>query len=489
MRRELGSLNLSRAEFEELVRRGYDQVPLIQRRPLGDLAPRDLVRVVDGPERMLLESTRAGEEPGRYSIVGANVIERLTAKGDSFTRNGVTSHGNPMQELRKMMAGYRGYRPPGAPLFVGGGIGYFSYECNRYFERLPAARRDDVEVPDIYVVVCDRAFVIDHATNELLLLASGNDYDNCMRGLAQLAELAQQAESAARAKRERTPALPATADFASNFEREEYERAVTRVKEYIRSGDVYQVNLSQRLSVPFHGDSFALYDTLGELSPVHFASYLELDGFEVACASPERLVRLEGQRVYTRPIAGTRRRGSQEEDARFIQELRTDEKEVSEHAMLVDLERNDLGRVCSYGSVRVSKLMDIVKYAHVIHIESEVEGALAAGKDFVDVIEAMFPGGTITGMPKVRTMQIIAELEPTCRALYTGSIGYLSFTGEMDLNIVIRTILIKDGAAYVNVGGGVVWDSVPAREYKETLNKARSQLSALASQGDPPCYS
>jgi para-aminobenzoate synthetase component I len=281
---------------------------------------------------------------------------------------------------------------------------------------------------------------------------------------------------------------PVQADFSSNFSREGYEAAVSRIQEYIRSGDVYQVNLSQRLEVPTEATGLELYRTLSRMSPVHFASYLDLDGFEIVSASPERLVRLEGGRLFTRPIAGTRRRGSEVEDARFIHELKTDIKEVSEHTMLVDLERNDLGRVSAFGTVRVAKLMDIVKYAAVIHIESEVVGELADGKDWIDVIAAMFPGGTVTGMPKIRTMEIIAELEPNVRGVYTGSIGYVSFTGETDLNIVIRTIVVKDKTAYLSVGGGVVWDSNPPREYKETLNKARSALLALHSHGgQTPC--
>jgi anthranilate/para-aminobenzoate synthase component I len=215
---------------------------------------------------------------------------------------------------------------------------------------------------------------------------------------------------------------------------------------------------------------------------VHFASYLEQDGLEVVSASPERLVRVEDGRALTRPIAGTRRKGTPEENARFIHELRTNEKEQAEHAMLVDLERNDLGRVCAYGSVQVTKLMEITEYAHVIHIESEVVGRLAPGVEPLDVVAAVFPGGTITGVPKIRTQQIITELEPQARGLYTGSLGYLSFTGELDLNIVIRTMVLKDGRAWVQVGGGIVQDSEPRREYQETLHKARSLLLALSAR-------
>jgi para-aminobenzoate synthetase component I len=470
---------LSRSEFERFCAQGFNQIPLIDRVPLGGLTPSALLATLgDARDRILLESTRVSPEDGRYSIVVMDSFEKFTAKGRTYTRNGRTHDGDPIEALRALMRRWKGYRPPATPLFCGGAIGYFAYECNRYFEDLPLHARDDLAIPDIYLILTNTLVVFDHVEAELLLIASGRDYDACLERLRKLAAIVDEA----RAYRER--AVPVGVDtvlanFSANFSREDYEAAVARVQEYIRAGDVYQVNLSQKLEVPIETAGIALYQTLSQLSPVHFASYLDLDGFEIVSASPERLVRLEKGRLFTRPIAGTRRRGSEEEDERFIHELKTDEKEVSEHAMLIDLERNDLGRVSSFGSVRIEKLMEIVKYAHVIHIESEIVGDLSDGKDFVDVIGAMFPGGTITGMPKIRTMEIIAELEPDARTIYTGSVGYISFAGEMDLNIVIRTILVKDKKAHVNVGGGVVWDSIPSQEYKETLNKARSQLMAL----------
>ncbi len=472
----------SRSDFEQLVARGYNQVPLIARQPIAGLTPTALAAAAPGPERILLESTRFSEEDGRYSIVALEARRRLKAKGDVYELDGVAGRGDPMALLRELMRGYRGHRPEGAPLFCGGAIGYFAYECNRYFEALPAHPHDDLAIPDLYLLLVDRCAVFDHLKGELLLVASGDDYGACEAGLGALAALVERARA-----NPRPPARAGVegelAPFRSNFARPEYEAAVARVQEYVRAGDVYQVNLSQRLEVPVRSGGLELYETLSRLNPVHFASYLGLDGFDVVSASPERLVRLEGGRLMTRPIAGTRRRGTPEEDERFVRELKTDVKEVSEHAMLVDLERNDLGRVSAYGTVKVTKLMEITKYAHVIHIESEVEGRLEPGRDFLDVIGATFPGGTITGVPKVRTMEVIAELEPNARGIYTGSIGYINFAGEMDLNIVIRTILLKGGTAYVNVGGGVVWDSVPEREYKETLNKARSQLTALSQHG------
>jgi para-aminobenzoate synthetase component 1 len=478
-------LFLNRRDFTQLVAQGYNQVPLIARVPLEGLTPTALVAACPNRDRVLLESTRVSEEEGRYSIVAPKPFRKLTAKGDVYFLDGVQGRGDPTQVLRATMATWRGYRPAGAPLFCGGAVGYFAYECNHYFEKLPAHPCDDVNIPDLYLLIVDRCLVVDHVAGELLLIASGDDYDACQAGLAELEALVERAR-----RSPRPPVREAVegelAAFCSNFDPAAYGRAVERVREYVRSGDVYQVNLSQRLEVPVRSNGLELYETLSKLNPVHFASYLHLDDFDIVSASPERLVRLEGGRLMTRPIAGTRRRGTPEEEESFVRELKTDVKEVSEHAMLVDLERNDLGRVSAYGTVKVTKLMEIVKYAHVMHIESEVEGRLEAGKDFLDVIGATFPGGTITGVPKVRTMEVITELEPTARGIYTGSIGYINFAGDMDLNIVIRTILLKHQTAYVNVGGGVVWDSTPTREYKETLNKARSQLTALNQHGSLP---
>lgn len=478
----MNALSLSKPEFDRLVAAGYNQIPLIARVPVAGLTPTALIAAAPEGDRILLESTRHSEENGRYSIVVPASARRLTAKGDVYVLDGESGRGDPMSVLRILMKSFRGYRPEGAPLFCGGAVGYFAYECNRYFEGLPQHPVDDVPIPDLYLLVVDHFVTFDHSTDELLLIASGDDHAACRARLDVLASWVERARANPRGP-VRVGVEGNVSSFTSNFAQEQYESAVERVQAYVRSGDVYQVNLSQRLEVPVGSSALAIYETLSRLSPVHFASYLQLDGFDIVSASPERLVRLEEGRLMTRPIAGTRRRGTPEEDARFVEELLTDVKEISEHAMLVDLERNDLGRVSRYGSVRVTRPMAITKYAHVMHLESEVEGVLEEGKDCLDVIAATFPGGTITGVPKVRTMEVITELEPNARGIYTGSIGYLSFAGGMDLNIVIRTILLKDSTAYVNVGGGVVWDSIPKREYKETMNKARSQLTALGQHG------
>ncbi len=471
---------LDRPRFDALVARGYTQVPVVRRLPTSALRPTDLLRALPPGHRFLLESTRVSAE-GRYSFLGSRPFLRFTAKGAQAFIDGEPQPGAPLDVLRGLLRRWRGVRLPGLPLFCGGAVGFFAYEASHYSESLPRHPRDDLALPDISLSFVDTFLAVDHQEGHVLAVATGSDWDDCARRLEALEACVRRAVPTPRPVL--SPLETPTVEWQSNFTQDAYMVAVERVREYIRAGDTYQVNLSQRLRVDFPSEPLALYELLSAANPVHFASYLEGEGFHVVSASPERLVRVEDGKATTRPIAGTRRRGTPEEDARFVHELRTSEKELAEHAMLVDLERNDLGRVCAYGTVEVAKLMEIVEYAHVLHIESEVTGRLAPGVEPLDVVGALFPGGTISGVPKIRTMQLITELEPHARGLYTGSLGYLSFAGDLDLNIVIRTLVVKDGHAYAQVGGGIVHDSQPRQEYKETLNKARSQLLALSACG------
>lgn len=357
------------------------------------------------------------------------------------------------------------------PDFQGGAIGYISYDCVRYIEKLPSIACDDLNMPDLYFLVFDDVFVYDHHASFLYFIT----------------HYVEGEEQQANERLERYEQLWTTdfsdvsRPFIPNYEKEEavsmseeqFMEAVKKVRTYIAQGDVFQVNLSVRQSKRLLTHPFTIYEKLRTLNPSPYMAYMHFPEFQIVSGSPELLVKKKGKYVSTRPIAGTRSRGKTiQEDDQIAQSLLANEKERAEHLMLVDLERNDLGRVCAYGTVKVDEFMVIEKYSHVMHLVSHVSGQLAEGKDAFDVISAVFPGGTITGAPKVRTMEIIEELEPVRRGIYTGSIGWIGFDGDMELNIAIRTMIAKDGLAYVQAGAGIVIDSQPEHEYKECLKKA-----------------
>jgi len=348
-------------------------------------------------------------------------------------------------------------------------------------------KKDDTRagLPDCYFLLVDAVIIFDHLKDKIYLVASGLPEMEPARAAKyakeRLCELREYLEPLSGKAEYNGHLRPSSSlNLESNFTKSEFEEMVRVAKEYIRAGDIFQVNLSQRLSCPVEGDYLGLYKRIRRINPSPFAAYLELPELTVVSCSPERLIKLEGDRVQTRPIAGTRPRGkTYQEDQALWAELILNEKERAEHIMLVDLERNDLGRICEYGTVQVDELMVIEDYSHVFHIVSNICGKLERGRDCFDLIRACFPGGTITGTPKIRSMEIIDELEPTRRGLYTGSIGYLSFSGNLDLNIVIRTFIICNQMAYIQVGSGIVADSVPEREYHETLYKAQALVAAL----------
>jgi aminodeoxychorismate synthase component I len=357
-----------------------------------------------------------------------------------------------------------------------GAYGLFCYDAGRYIENLPDSTIDDLLIPDVDVLFPRRWLCFDHEHGRVIAVAES---------YPALEEIEEAVSAAARAPKVELD-LPIDGHSRaeslktdSNFAVEDYHAMVARAREYVWAGDIFQTNLSQRLHVPYAGESALLYRVLRRVNPSPFAGYLRLSGYELHSSSPERLVRLRGRVADTRPIAGTRRRGRDfTEDGILADDLNLDPKERAEHIMLVDLERNDLGRVCEYGSVHVDELMVNERYSHVIHIVSNVTGTLFETKDAVDLLRAMFPGGTITGCPKVRCMEIIDELETVRRGPYTGSFGFLGYNGDMDTNIVIRTLVRVDGHLYAQAGGGIVADSVPAREYLETLSKAEAMVGA-----------
>lgn len=439
----------------------------------------------------LLESVTGGEQLARYSILG--VRPRLVIR----TKGSRVSHETPAARLETSLADGQdpldvlkgamrpGLAVPGLPKFHGGAVGMLGYDLVRFFERLPDSCEDDLAVDDMAMMLCDEVAVFDHAKNTLRLIVNAEPTEAAYD--AAVARLSEMRERLAAPR----PPLPEgswpTHPVTSNVEREVFEANVSRVIDYIAEGDGIQMVLSQRFETRVDAHPLSVYRALRALNPSPYMFLLRFGDMDVVGASPEILVSLNRQEARVRPIAGTRMRGATEiEDEALAAELLADEKERAEHIMLVDLGRNDLGRVCETGSVKVGHLMEVERYSHVMHIVSDVRGTLAEGHDGFDLVRATFPAGTVSGAPKVRAMQIIDELETTRRGLYAGSAGYFGYDGDLDLCIAIRTILIKDGKAYVQAGAGIVYDSIPASEFAETENKARACLRAieLAQRGD-----
>ncbi|PGN44356.1 aminodeoxychorismate synthase, component I [Bacillus cereus] len=421
-------------------------------------------------QHILLESGRGG----RYNIVGLNPVAVIRGKDETLhiSESGkeTIKRGNPLDLMQEYMEQWKTDYNPEYPPFQGGAIGYFSYDCIRYIEKLPSLAEDDINIPDIFFLLFDDVFVYDQKEQVLWVITHYVDkYEEAKERLNEWKSLWM------------TEAPEVTVPFESSEKKSEavafteagFMKAVECIQEYIGAGDVFQVNLSTRQERTLQTHPLEIYTSLREINPSPYMGYLELGDFQIVSGSPELLIKKQGTEVSTRPIAGTRSRGADEqEDEELARELIENEKERAEHVMLVDLERNDLGRVCKYGTVEVDEFMVIEKYSHVMHIVSNVRGEVEEDKDAFDLVKAVFPGGTITGAPKIRTMEIIEELEPVRRGIYTGSIGWIGYSGDTELNIVIRTLLAKDGKAHVQAGAGIVIDSNPENEYKESLKKA-----------------
>jgi len=445
-------------------------------------------------DAFLLESVEGGAALARYSFLGVNSRASLKTKGNEvWLREGDREEGStlppgrdPLHEVQDLMARFRYVQTPGLPRFCGGMVGYLGYDTVRFFERLPDAPPDDRNIPDCHLLLTDTVLIFDSVRHSIKVLNNAfvqgdarAAYDEACRKIeATLACLEREPVQAA--------LLPVSGKLPeiepqSNMTRAEFESKVEKIREYIHAGDCVQVVPSQRFSTPLRAAPFDVYRALRHISPAPYMFYLSLGDVQLIGASPEILVTEDNGFVRTRPLAGTRRRGeSPEEDAALEQELLADPKERAEHIMLVDLHRNDIGRVCEYGSVVVDEFMTVERYSHVMHIVSNVIGRLRKDKNAFDLLRAAFPAGTLSGAPKIRAMEIIDEVEPTRRGPYGGAIGYFSFSGNLDTCITLRTLVAKDGVAYVQAGGGVVADSVPAAEYEETRNKARAALRAVA---------
>ena len=439
----------------------------------------------------LLESVEGGERIGRYSFLGGKPEKVFIARGKTITleegseRHSYECDKDPLTELARVMDEYRPVAIKGLPRFSGGAVGYMAYDAVRYFEEIPDNNPDDLDLPDIFFVFTDTILIFDRVSHTIKIVSNAHVTENPESAYGEAIRKIEAIEASLRKPLPIKPIevipAPRAVPFRSNMSREEFKEIVRRAKEYIRAGDVIQVVLSQRLETAVKATPFNVYRALRSVNPSPYMFYLQFGEIYLVGSSPEVHVRCEDGVVEVRPIAGTRRRGRDEEEDRVLErELLADPKERAEHIMLVDLGRNDIGRVCRYGTVRPKELMIIERYSHVMHIVSDVQGALSEGKDSFEVMRASFPAGTVSGAPKVRAMELIDELENRRRGPYAGAVGYFSFSGNLDSCITIRTILIKGDKAFVQAGAGIVADSVPEREYEETLSKARGMLRAIA---------
>jgi len=478
---------INQAEFNALAAQGYNRIPLVLE-TFADLdTPLSLyLKLANQPFSYLLESVQGGERFGRYSIIGLPAKTRIVAYGrqiqvlESDTVVEVAENTNPLDFVKSYQARFKTPPYAGLPRFTGGLAGYFGYETVRYIEKRLAntIKPDDIQTPDVLLLVSEQLAVVDNLSGKLyfIVYANANEtnaYEKAHSTLDTLLKLLRKTavipESAPSAKTEAT----------SEFGEENFKAAVQRAQQYILDGDIMQVVLSQRMSQPFSASPLSLYRALRSLNPSPYMFYYDMGDHHVVGASPEILVRLENGTVTARPIAGTRPRGkTREQDITLAEELLADPKERAEHVQLMDLGRNDVGRVAVTGTVKVTDNMMIERYSHVMHIVSNVEGKLKPGMDAIDVIKATFPAGTVSGAPKVRAMEIIDELEPSKRGIYAGAVGYLGFNGDMDVAIAIRTGVIKNNMLYVQAGAGIVADSIPQSEWIETQNKARAVLRA-----------
>lgn len=490
---------MTKPEFQEVLKlaENYNLIP-ISRTLLADTETpiRVFQHFYDEPYAFLLESAEGGANLARYSFIGTDPFMVIRGKKGRFfiQRRGeeTVTEGNPIEILRHLMAEYSSPALPDLPRFTGGAVGFFGYDLLQYYENIPPHSHDDLNMEDIEFMFCDMVIAFDHVKHQIRIIANvhipeGGDeeairqaYEHTVSRMERAAMKLQTPLESDRIFGQIVPETVELGEFRSNVTKEKFMTNVEKAKEYIRAGEILQVVLSQRFEIETTVSPLQVYRVLRMTNPSPYMYVLKLRDEIIVGTSPELLVRVEGERVVTRPIAGTRPRGATpEEDERLVQDLLADEKERAEHIMLVELGQDDLSRVSEKGTVNCDSFMEIERYSHVMHIVSNISGKLQQGKDFFDAFIACLPAGTVSGAPKIRAMEIIAELENEARGAYAGAIGYLGFSGNLDSCITIRTIIFKDGKAYVQAGAGIVEDSVPANEYEETVNKAKALLSAI----------
>jgi len=478
------------AEFKKLAEKG-NLIP-VYREILADVeTPVSVLMKLQKKEHVyLLESVEGGEKWGRYSFLGTDAGVVFKVHGDKVIieddgKITTKEHkGNPLHFLRELLNRYKPVSIPGLPRFYGGAVGYLGYEMVRYFENLPPSPPDDLNLDESVFVISDSLMIFDNVRHTIKVVACAytentdsieESYSASCRKIEDMIDTISAAAS-----HKTAAARDGEVNFTSNMTPDQYRAAIEKAKEYIVAGDIIQVVLSQRFETECHSHPIDLYRALRFINPSPYLFFLKMDDLILIGSSPEVMVRKEEDTMELRPIAGTRKRGKTEQEDRILSdELLSDEKERAEHVMLVDLGRNDLGRVAQTGSVQVNQYMVVEKYSHVMHLVSNVRAHLAKGKDAFDVLAATFPAGTLTGAPKVRAMEIISELEKVKRGPYGGAVGYFSFSGNMDLCITIRTMVLKNGKVYVQAGAGIVYDSVPESEHQESLNKSRGMLQAV----------
>ena len=484
---------ISKNDFNKLVKKGYNRIPLMCE-VLADLDTplSTYTKICNFPYSYLFESVEGGEKWGRYSIIGlpAKKIISVTGEKIKITENSKLideyNTSDPLKEIEKIQQSYKVAQIEGMPRFSGGLVGYFGYETIRYIEpKLNKNNKEDpIGSPDILLMVSDEVVVFDSLSGKLFIIVHAdpkkNDaYSNALQRLDDISGMLRDNQNN-KSQSDNSRDVNEN-DFVSGFTQKNYEKAVDTIKNYIVNGDAMQVVLSQRLSIPFQSKPINLYRALRSLNPSPYMYFLDLEDFQIVGSSPEILVRLEDNIVTVRPIAGTRPRGkTKSEDLALEKDLLGDPKELAEHLMLIDLGRNDLGRVADMGSVNLTDKMIIERYSHVMHIVSNVTGELKKGMNAMDVLRSTFPAGTVSGAPKIRAMEIIDELEPVKRGVYSGAVGYISWNGNMDTAIAIRTAVIKDKTLHIQVGAGIVADSIPKNEWDETMNKGRAIFKAVS---------